>query len=542
MSMKPKWLLISVFVCGLFSGSSAQEWSRIYFPTKSTVVSSVFETYDRGYVLGGDFESGGIPARGLILRTDINGYALWYKTVSENNDFTSIWDINATSDNGLILTGVTGEQTNNLNPFIMKLNACADPEWCRIYNLPNVNPEWGQSIWQMPGGYIALFYAYGQNSSNERIWLYRLKENGDLLWTQLYTQSDTSIKYAEGVHLHVTHDLHFIISGDCYYPDPNVSYPLKLRPLIIKVDSTGGLQWELPWSLLNGENFYGQSYCSATDNQGTTYSASRHIVKTGPAAGDKPCMIKTDYSGNESDFIDLFPNSKMGSTSTISWFEDSTLAIGYFSTDTITPSLDGTVGVVRCTRNGYIILDKPIIINSYLFSDAVTSFDNKLLLVGSFPEGINWITHSYKLNCNLEFDSIYTHPRVYDSLCPYPIPSDTIPLNCLLVGREELAGEEENSKLAVYPNPAAGTVHIVIPDQLKTVKQASVFTVTTWRARWEKTELEVYDLFGRRVYSKALPFGEKSVTLDVSAWKTGMYLIRLVYNGSTVAGGRLVRQ
>ncbi|MCK9423837.1 MAG: hypothetical protein M0Q38_14700 [Bacteroidales bacterium] len=129
--------LIAIFVQSL----TAQDWHKIYFPDRSNVTNSVFESYDRGYILGGDFEFGGVPTNGLIIKTDINGEILWNKTVSNANDFTSVYDINQTSVNGSIITGVTGEQTNFLNPFIMKLNPCAQNEWCRIFNLQSTAPE-----------------------------------------------------------------------------------------------------------------------------------------------------------------------------------------------------------------------------------------------------------------------------------------------------------------------------------------------------------------------------------------------------------------
>jgi hypothetical protein len=254
----------TIFLCYLslffgFPELNAQQWHRIYFPNKSNGTSSVFEAYDKGYVLGGEFNPSSIPTNGLIIKTNINGEMLWSKTVSSSNDFTSIYDINPTDEQGFILTGFTGEQTDWVNPLIMKLNPCAEHQWCRIFNLPNENPEWGQSIWQIPGGYIALFLAYGEDPANERIWLFRLDDQGDLVWKQVYAQSDTAVIGENGVRMCVTEDYRFIINGHCYYPNPGNPWPKFLRPFIIKTDSSGTLEWELPWWSVNGENFKGES-------------------------------------------------------------------------------------------------------------------------------------------------------------------------------------------------------------------------------------------------------------------------------------------
>ncbi|MCK9423836.1 MAG: hypothetical protein M0Q38_14695 [Bacteroidales bacterium] len=247
-----------------------------------------------------------------------------------------------------------------------------------------------------------------------------MDNNSDLLWKQVYAQSDTLIYDEISVRMCVTPDYHFIINGFCWYPDPETITPQILRPFIIKTDRTGTLEWELPWSIVNAENFYGMSYNSITDNQGTIYSSCRHILLSGSNTGDKPCMLKTDVNGNEVSYTDFFPESETGTTHTINWLVDSTMVLGYGWSDTI--SFDAMIGVVKCDRSGNIIQTKPMFTSQHFFSDAQTTFDNKLLLVGGFWDGI-WRSHAYKLNSNLEYDSVYTQPRVYDSLCSHPVPS-----------------------------------------------------------------------------------------------------------------------
>ncbi len=39
-----------------------------------------------------------------------------------------------------------------------------------------------------------------------------------------------------------------------------------------------------------------------------------------------------------------------------------------------------------------------------------------------------------KLNAELEYDTLYPGTYTYDSLCPYPIPSDTLYIdNCMVI-------------------------------------------------------------------------------------------------------------
>ena len=125
----------------------------------------------------------------------------------------------------------------------------------------------------------------------------------------------------------VTSDYHYLISGYCYYPDSGTTSPRYLRPLLIKVDSTGNVDWELPWRYVSGEHFYGMSQRTIEDNQHTLYSCGRHIEDEATPPGDRPTMLKTDASGNEISYHDLVPDSRGGNFFNINWFQDSTIEI-----------------------------------------------------------------------------------------------------------------------------------------------------------------------------------------------------------------------
>ena len=151
-----------------------------------------------------------------------------------------------------------------------------------------------------------------------------------------------------------------------------------------------------------------------------------------------------------------------------------------------------------------------------------------------------WNTYAWKLNSNLEYDTIYSQPFVYDSLCPYPITSDTIPLDCEIVGLDEPLQNPETGRLKVFPNPAFNQLHIEIPDKLKSGKQNPMFTITTIWHQWRSASLQIYNLFGERLYSGPIRQDDRTLDLDVSAWPRGMYVVRLVYNGNTVASEKVL--
>jgi hypothetical protein len=178
----------------------------------------------------------------------------------------------------------------------------------------------------------------------------------------------------------------------------------------------------------------------------------------------------------------------------------------------------------------------------YCFSDAIVDHDNKLFLVQPLHDGYQWRSYAWKLNADLEYDTLYTHPYVYDSLCPHPIASDTIPLDCVIVGLDEPFTNPATGKLKVYPNPASNILHIEIPEQLKTETSTPVFNLSTVYHQWQSAHLEIYNLFGKKMLSKEVVQSEKEVAVDVSSWPRGMYVVRLVYNGQTVSSEKILVQ
>jgi len=336
----------------------------------------------------------------------------------------------------------------------------------------------------------------------------------------------------------VTPDYHFLINGYCYYPDSGTTNPKYLRPLVIKVDSLGAAEWELPWSEIGGESIHGMSFRSILDNKKTIYSCGRHIIPSGPDFGDKPSMFITDSSGNEISYHDLVPNSWQAVFFNTNWFQDSTIELdgGWI----MTPGGEGQIGVFKVDKAGNFIDSVNIQETVYCFADAIVDQDNKLFLVQPKHENGQWRTYAWKLNSDLEYDTLYTYPYVYDSLCPHPIASDTIPLDCVIVGLDEPFQNPETGKLKVYPNPASDKIHIEIPEKLKTQSKSPVFDLTTVYHQWHSAIIEIYDLFGRKMFSKKVLQAEKELEIDVSAWQRGMYVVRLVYNNQTVASEKIV--
>jgi hypothetical protein len=514
-----------------------QTWPRNYFPSENSTPHVVTESYDRGFLIGGDNYDSHF---GYIIKTDINGNPLWNKKVGLNNDTTTLCYIQQTYDGGIIISGAKTSIDPALDVFFAKTDPCLILEWCKMYSSNFNQFDYGKEIYEIPGGYIALVEQFGDEIVTKRIWLFKLDMNGNILWQQFYGNTSPLIENETGCGLTITLNQKYIINGFCYYPDSGTTQPLYLRPFIVKVDSNGIVDWELPWSSVYGESFHGESYQAITDNNNIIYSCGRHIESSSTPPGDRPTMLKTDANGNELSYHDLIPNTWQAVFYNINWFQDSTIEIdGGWS---FSPTQIGQIGVYKIDKNGNI-LDSANIVNSiYCFTDAIIDQDDKIFLVQGPYINNQWHTYAWKLNSDLEYDTLYTQPMVYDSLCPYPIASDTIPLDCEVVGLDEPFTNPETSRLKVYPNPASDILHIGIPEKLKTETSTPAFNITTVYHQWRSAAVEVYDLFGRRVFSKEVTPADKELSIDVSAWHAGMYVVRLVYLGRKAGSEKVVME
>ncbi len=507
---------------------TSQEWIRIYGDNIDCYAYSLSESYDKGYLYAGKINQYNIPKFGWIFKTDINGEMLWDKKIGQYGDKTGLLDAKQTFNGGYILIGSTQKFDPYYDPFVMKLNSCGEKEWCKILSLPN-NMDFGARIVQLPNGnYVALLADFSYNPS-ERIWLMCFNEAGDTLWKKVYAQTEPDIVNEEGYDLLVTSDSSILITGEGAYPDPDTTL-YRQRPLLIKTDFDGNERWTLPWGYT--QYFSGHGVMSVEDKKDNIYTAGRHI-RNQPNYGDSPVLLKTSKDGEEQFYSNVYDSTELGLATTISWLGDSTLAVGAgwrFSEGEIIE------GIAKIDTSGNIQLVKDVIEADNTFRGSIKTFDNKLLIMGGFYFGNNWDIYAYKFNQDLEYDTIYTQPFVYDSLCEHPIVLDTIPLDCDIVGLRETE-EVDSPQLSISPNPAFDRIQVKLPGVVTTHSNTSGFNVTTWKYNYKgDIPLEIYDVYGQKWHSEVIPDRVKETDISVENLPTGLYVVRVVIEGEAVSG------
>ena len=488
--------------------TQAQEWPKIYGDNINALNKDIHEYYDKGFILTNfTYDNQSMPEYGWIIKTDINGNVLWDKKYGDGNDRNWFSSSYKSSDNGLIVSGITNKySTGDRDPLFIKTNVCGEIEWCSVLVCPDQN--FGTDVIQtIDGSYIGLLTYYWEGESYARISLVKFDQTGEPVWTQQLAQEDSLITNEEGTHLYLTTDNNYLVSGWAYHPG---SYPFW-----ILTDTIGEQIWDL-----FGDNFLGEAHNVIEKDSGIFYSTSYAIGDNGIQS---PVLFKFNKFGDLLGEYNLMGDTiVMGSSTPIASLDDSTLIIGVGWKKVYFPIDGGYTEVFITDTMGNLKNRRQFFDHEYnsLRSISVSS-DHKILAAGNFVFDGNWDIYLWKMNTDLEDDTLYTQPLTYDSLCPYEIQSDTVDLDCgVFVNIEELPTKEEyESTIKISPNPARDWVVLTLPDVLAS----------------GAVELLVYDVFGMEAWShggmeagkrgsgEVLP-DDRTILLDVSGFVPGFYI------------------
>ncbi|MFH1936558.1 MAG: hypothetical protein ABIK52_03215, partial [Bacteroidota bacterium] len=346
----------------------------------------------------------------------------------------------------------------------MKLNACGEKVWCKV--IPFFDMNYGYRIKNLDNGNHAVYTRYAATSFTKTNQLWILDTNGNIVssFQIIPPNSHPNIWDPLVEDFIVTSDGGYLFTGDCYFPDDSI-HPQwwYLQHLIAKFDSLGNEQWVRPQTL------------DTTNHIGTI---SRSVERNGKyyIVGDKSLLTTNSYLayngiiGSDGTLVfekELHPDTLFNRLLGIDFMNDGTLIqAGKVSN---TGSLPINAGVFK-TDTLFNIL-------AYLQCDSGTvageclakTVDNKFLLTGYSPTNTStWSefdAFAMKVNENLEYDTLYSFPFVYDSLCPFPILTDTIDCDCdLITEYGEPVKAEERYRLQLYPNPAAEKVQVRLKD------------------------------------------------------------------------------
>lgn len=489
------------------------------------------ETYDKGFIVTFDYQTNpGMAYNSALLKVDINGNLLWKKVMGNQSKNMQIRGISVVNDGGIIISGRTWLYNDDQDPFIMKLNACMEPEWCNIYSTPGLEDFADQIIYlNEENVFITSFL---NNSSNERIHLLKIDSTGVTIWKNVYANNPDYISEMSEELAYSAIDTSLVLSGFVYaYEDSSGMY--CAQPYWSKINTNGEFKWEL-YHIPDSSFTYGiarrkplvSGNGKITAPAITTYHGHlAYIDKDGNYQ-----WIKTLYQPDTA--ITMCVNSACILNDKIY------LGVQYFKT-----GFDALgKGVLQKNDTLGNFIDEVILPVDFtaVIYDICTTNDSKLLISAS--HNLNAMDFMLiKYNENLEYDSIYTYPYIYDSLCYGGITSGSIEMAC-----DAITGiTNEISKglpaLKLAPNPADEYTVVYLPETIATNNTQGIFDVTTYRSDYVKNlSMDVFDINGRLIYSNPWPEDKKEWVLNTTGWKSGLYMIRIFNNERIISTGKLM--
>lgn len=271
-------------------------WSRTFGGTGIEYGYDITATADGGYVLVGSTTSYGNGGRDIyLLKVNDLGEEVWSQTFGGTEDDIGV-SVRLASDSGFILCGSTSSYGEGTDIYVIKTDSNGDSLWTATYG--GSAGESGAAVrTAVDSGYIVIGSTGSYGDGYSSVYLVRIGELGDTLWTSAYGGSRADF----GHSVETTNDKGFILAGTTA-PDGKNFYDAYL----VKVDSLGLLEWE---------ETYGGEYEDRAYSVKATADGGYIMAGTYEGSGDRKLdvfMVKTDpiggvewsdsYGGAESDY------------------------------------------------------------------------------------------------------------------------------------------------------------------------------------------------------------------------------------------------
>jgi len=210
---------------------------------------AIQQTNDGQYLIAGHGDHGI-----LFIKININGDTVWRKTYTKG----VIVSMQPTTEGGYIITGFTSDTINDSSSdiWLVKINDSADMLWTKIY--VRSGDDRGNTAQQtIDGGYIIGGRINFNHWDNADGFLIRTDEKGDTVWTK----TDTSaFSYT---YIQQTADEGYIMSGSYLVEDTTDGSAGESTNRIIKTDPAGDTIWTTYFE--TGDLGWGSPICITAD-------------------------------------------------------------------------------------------------------------------------------------------------------------------------------------------------------------------------------------------------------------------------------------
>lgn len=186
-------------------------WMRTYGGSGRDYAYDVRETADGGYVIAGYTSSYGSGREdAYIIKVNSGGDTLWTRTYG-GPELDEARGLCVTGDGHIVVAGMTDSFADDIHDlFVLKLDSGGDTVWTRVIDDADYN--WGQSVCELGDGNYAICGARGDQTSNLQMWVLKMDLDGNVIWD--YEYGDTGLNNPDwGMCVRAVADTEMVICG-----------------------------------------------------------------------------------------------------------------------------------------------------------------------------------------------------------------------------------------------------------------------------------------------------------------------------------------
>jgi len=335
-------LLFTALACLISVSLFGQEWMYNYGDSLQDYGYDVQQTTDGGFIItGATYGENRNWTDVSLMKIDVDGQLEWHNTFgSEWTDGGS--SVQQTTDGGYIIGGYTCTSSGDLDIFLFKTDEYGIEEWSKTFGGTQDDGEACLSVQQTSdGGYILSGYSstFGSDSIWSDAFLLKTDENGIEEWTQTYGGIDPELSYS----VKQTSDGGYVLTGNQgwldLWPPPSFN---NQKMFLIKTDEYGIEEWTQTY--VNGMEescSYGRDVQQTSDGGFIIAGAKGDFDTYDDSIPNQiflgAVLVKTNQFGEEewTSVFDQIPN----------------LANGYSKFESVTQTSDG--GFIACGRTTF---------------------------------------------------------------------------------------------------------------------------------------------------------------------------------------------
>jgi hypothetical protein len=277
-----RFIILFIFCSTAVLNTFAQSWQKQLDFDFVDEIFSTMPTINGEYLSVGAIRNINGDEKILVIRTNATGDTLWTKRYAGVGLAGEANHIIKSSDGNYLVAGNNNIITNNVKALVFKMKDDGDTLWTRNYG-SSTTSSYGTKIAENSNG--DLFIAGSEGELNRYPNMYIIKTNltGDTLWTRTYG----GLYQEESTGLIATSDGGCLVSG---YNNP----PTGIHAILLRYNASGDTLWTKVYPLSGNYTMTIPTDLVATHDSAYLMPCSSYVQQVGMYPG----LIKVNSSGD----------------------------------------------------------------------------------------------------------------------------------------------------------------------------------------------------------------------------------------------------